>query len=146
MGGEAAKNEENLDLHPKDGDPQWRCNDPQDVVNNLDPQLKCNDPQDDVNHHIRFDEIQRIDESDEDKQTGGFHNCGLLPHTCLSCLTRAAPSDEKRRPLSPSTPSTRKKAALKFSFRWKDDQAIPTLCKCRRLLSTSLILKSHDAQ
>ncbi|XP_058227748.1 uncharacterized protein LOC131336102 isoform X1 [Rhododendron vialii] len=134
LGGEAAKNEENLDLRPKDGDLQWRCNDPQDVVKNPDPQLKCNDPRDDVNHHIKFDEIQRIDESDEDEQTGGFHNCGLLPHTCLSCLTCVAPSDEKRRPLSPSTPSMRKKAALKFAFRWKDDQAIPTLLSPRALL------------
>ncbi|KAH7852833.1 hypothetical protein Vadar_029860 [Vaccinium darrowii] len=136
FGGEVAKNEENLDLHPKDFDPQLRCNDPRDVVKNLEAPLKRNDPQDDVNHPIVLHEIsvQRLDETDEDNQTGVLHNCGLLPNTCLPCLACVAPSDEKRRPLSPNTPSTRRKAALKFSFRWKDDQAHPTLLSPRALL------------
>ncbi|KAF5958882.1 hypothetical protein HYC85_006107 [Camellia sinensis] len=105
-------NEKHLNLHPKD----------------VNPQLKNDDSQDEMKTPVFLDE----DGSDKDDETRVLHNCGLLPNTCLPCLASAVPSDEKRRPQSPSPLSTRKKAALKFSFKWRDErdeQANPT---CRR--------------
>ncbi|KAM7464570.1 hypothetical protein LguiA_032691 [Lonicera macranthoides] len=39
---------------------------------------------------------------------------GILPNACLPCITSTVPSAEKRRSLSTSPPSSRKKAALKY--------------------------------
>ncbi|GFY83039.1 CW14 protein [Actinidia rufa] len=85
--------------------------------------LKHVDPQDETNTTVLLDEgsTQCVDES------GPLHNCGLLPNTCLPFLASAVPSEEKRRPQSPTTPGSRKKAALLFSFKWRDEQATPAL-------------------
>ncbi|KAI8020437.1 hypothetical protein LOK49_LG04G03739 [Camellia lanceoleosa] len=110
-------NEKHLNLHPKD----------------VNPQLKNDDSQDEMKTPVFLDE----DGSDKDDETRVLHNCGLLPNTCLPCLASAVPSDEKRRPQSPSPLSTRKKAALKFSFKWRDErdeQANPTVLSPKAFL------------
>lgn len=63
---------------------------------------------------------------------GMLHNCGLLPNNCLPCLAGTTSStDEKRKSLSSSP---KKKAPLRLSFKWRDGQAHPTLCKCSILV------------
>ncbi|KAK8563968.1 hypothetical protein V6N12_036103 [Hibiscus sabdariffa] len=54
------------------------------------------------------------------KEVGLLDNCGILPGNCLPCLASTVPSDEKRRSLSSSPPSARKKTALKLSFKWRE--------------------------
>lgn len=68
-----------------------------------------------------------VDESAGGEDMGMLHNCGLLPNNCLPCLAgTASSSDEKRKSLSSSP---KKKAALRLSFKWRDGQAAPTICK-----------------
>lgn len=69
------------------------------------------------------------DESDSDDEAGVLHNCGLLSNNCLPSLATDVTSYENKRPLSPSNPSARKKMVSIFSFKRKDEQATPSLCK-----------------
>lgn len=56
-------------------------------------------------------------------------NCGILPNNCLPCLASTVHTVEKRRSLSSSPPSARKKASLKLSFKWKDGHPTAALCE-----------------
>ncbi|KAL2904272.1 Protein ENHANCED DISEASE RESISTANCE 2 [Bienertia sinuspersici] len=73
-------------------------------------------------HPVFLDEISSsMDESTSKEDKVLDNNCGILPNHCLPCLnTTTVPSIEKRRSLSSSPPSARKKAALKLSFKWRD--------------------------
>lgn len=64
-------------------------------------------------------EISSVDQSPS-RGDGLLDNCGIIPNNCLPCLPSTVPSVEKRRSLSSSPPSSRKKAALKLSFKWKE--------------------------
>ncbi|KAK7316378.1 hypothetical protein VNO77_35380 [Canavalia gladiata] len=59
------------------------------------------------------------DDIGEDKKLALDH-CGILPNTCLPCLSSNALAVEKRRPMSPDTPSSRRKSLSKLSFKWKE--------------------------
>ncbi|KAI4351549.1 hypothetical protein L6164_005906 [Bauhinia variegata] len=59
------------------------------------------------------------DETGEDKKLTP-DNCGLLPNTCLPCLSSNSLAVEKRRPSSPDTPSSRRKSLSKLSFKWRE--------------------------
>lgn len=65
-------------------------------------------------------------------ETGGGDD-GLLDNlldNCLPCLASTVNNVEKRRSLSSSPPSFRKKAALKLPFKWKDGNPTAALCEC----------------
>lgn len=70
---------------------------------------------------VFLDEILSLDE------TAGRVDGLFLPNNCLPCLASTVPSVEKRRSLSSSPPSSRKKAALKLSFKWKEGHPNATL-------------------
>lgn len=70
------------------------------------------------------------DESDSDNEAGVLQNCGLL----IPCLATDVSSDENKRPLSPSNSSAMKKMASIFSFKRKEEQATPALCKPHSLV------------
>uniref|UniRef100_A0A2P2K129 Protein ENHANCED DISEASE RESISTANCE 2 C-terminal domain-containing protein n=1 Tax=Rhizophora mucronata TaxID=61149 RepID=A0A2P2K129_RHIMU len=61
-------------------------------------------------------------------------NCGLLPNACLPCLASTASSVDKRKSSSPGTPSSRRKAALRLSFKFKEELHTPTLISPRAFL------------
>ncbi|CAN8241120.1 unnamed protein product [Cochlearia groenlandica] len=63
--------------------------------------------------HVYIDEIS----SNIDESSSRFE---ILPSNCLPCLNSTVPCIEKRRSLSSSPPSTRKKATLKLSFKWRE--------------------------
>ncbi|KAK6160094.1 hypothetical protein DH2020_003475 [Rehmannia glutinosa] len=67
-------------------------------------------------------------------EDGVLDNCGILPNNCLPCLASTVVPVEKRRSLSSSPPSTRKKAALKLSFKWKEENPTATLLSSKVLL------------
>ncbi|KAF9609107.1 hypothetical protein IFM89_013361 [Coptis chinensis] len=69
-----------------------------------------------------------------ERESGVLENCGILPNNCLPCLASTVPSLEKRRSLSPGPPSTRKKAALKLSFKWREGQTNSSLSSTRMVL------------
>ncbi|KAI7991162.1 hypothetical protein LOK49_LG12G02286 [Camellia lanceoleosa] len=105
-------NAKHLNLHPKD----------------VNPHLK---------NEMKTPVVLDEDGSDKDDETRVLHNCGLLPNTCLACLASTVPLDEKRRPQRPNPPSTRKKVALKFSFKWRDErdeQSNPTVLSPKAFL------------
>lgn len=76
---------------------------------------------------VFLDEIASSVDENAGKGEGLLDNCGILPGNCLPCLASTVPPIEKRRSLSSSPPSARKKAALKLSFKWKDGHPNNTL-------------------
>ena len=81
-----------------------------------------------VKKPVFLDEITSVDEN-AGKEEGLLDICGTIPGNCLPCLASAVPSVEKRRSLSSSSPSARKKGALKPPFKWKEGNSSNTLCK-----------------
>uniref|UniRef100_A0A1J3E5Z2 Protein ENHANCED DISEASE RESISTANCE 2 n=1 Tax=Noccaea caerulescens TaxID=107243 RepID=A0A1J3E5Z2_NOCCA len=70
---------------------------------------------------VFIDEISSSADDSSRKDEGLLESCGILPSNCLPCLhSSTVPSIEKRRSLSSSPPSTRKKAAIKLSFKWRE--------------------------
>ncbi|CAI0386607.1 unnamed protein product [Linum tenue] len=71
---------------------------------------------------VFLDEVS-VDEShagNHSKGEGLLDNCGILPGNCLPCLASTVSPVEKRRSLSSSPPSARKKSAVRMSFKWKE--------------------------
>lgn len=66
------------------------------------------------------------DEIGEDRKLSLDH-CGILPNTCLPCLSSNALAVEKRRPMSPDTPSSQRKSLSKLSFKWREGSSDMTL-------------------
>lgn len=62
---------------------------------------------------------------------GGTDDCGIIPNACLPFITTSVPSSvEKRGSLSSGTPSSRKKAAPRHSFKLREENPNSPLCKC----------------
>ncbi|CAH2047387.1 unnamed protein product [Thlaspi arvense] len=78
---------------------------------------------DNTKQPVFIDEISSNVDDSSRKDEGLLESCGILPSNCLPCLHSTVPSIEKRRSLSSSPPSTRKKAALKLSFKWREGHA-----------------------
>lgn len=84
----------------------------------------------DAKQPVYIDEISsNVGDDSSRKDEGLLESCGILPSNCLPCLNSTVPSIEKRRSLSSSPPGTRKKAALKLSFKWREGHATGPLCK-----------------
>ncbi|EOA37812.1 hypothetical protein CARUB_v10011985mg [Capsella rubella] len=61
---------------------------------------------------------------DSSADEGLLENCRILPSNCLPCLnTTTVPSIDKRRSLSSSPPSSRKKTSLRLSYKWREGHA-----------------------
>ncbi|KAL8533962.1 hypothetical protein ACS0TY_010111 [Phlomoides rotata] len=84
-------------------------------------------PDDLISEPVFLDEISRPSGENAGK------DCGILLDNCLPCLASTVPSVEKRRSLSSSPPSMRKKAA-KLSFKWRDEYNTATLFSSKALL------------
>lgn len=92
----------------------------------IDSQSKCDGPLNEANQPVFLNQISLSGDGSPGKE-GMLDNCGILPSNCLPCLQSTLPSVEKRRSLSSSPPSARKKATLKLSFKWKEGNADGTL-------------------
>ncbi|KAL9401134.1 hypothetical protein Peur_004983 [Populus x canadensis] len=86
-----------------------------------------------VKQPVFLDEITSVDEN-AGKEEGLLDICGTIPGNCLPCLASAVPSVEKRRSLSSSSPSARKKGALKPPFKWKEGNSSNTLFSSKTIL------------
>ncbi|XP_047311595.1 uncharacterized protein LOC124914999 [Impatiens glandulifera] len=82
------------------------------------------------------DEVSSVDGTN--CRDGVLDNCGILPNNCLPCLASTVPSVEKRRSLSSSPPSARKKAALKLSFKWREGNSSSSMLSSKMLLQRPL--------
>ncbi|CAN0925773.1 hypothetical protein LINGRAHAP2_LOCUS34947 [Linum grandiflorum] len=85
---------------------------------------------------VFLDEIS-VEENDS-KEEGLLDNCGILPGNCLPCLASTVPPVEKRRSLSSSPPSARKRAASKMSFKWKEGHVNNPLFSSKMILQRPL--------
>ncbi|XP_071928714.1 uncharacterized protein [Coffea arabica] len=83
---------------------------------------------------VFLDEISSSADESADREDGLMDNCGILPNNCLPCLASTVPSVEKRRSLSSSPPSARKKAASKLSFKWREGHSSANLLSSKALL------------
>ncbi|KAL3511200.1 hypothetical protein ACH5RR_030601 [Cinchona calisaya] len=83
---------------------------------------------------VFVDEITSFADESAGREYGLLDNCGILPNNCLPCLASTVPSVEKRRSLSSSPPSARKKAALKLSFKWREGNSSANLLSSKALL------------
>ncbi|KAE8686913.1 CW14 protein isoform 2 [Hibiscus syriacus] len=86
----------------------------------VNPQSKYDGPSNEAKQLVFLDDIASSVDEGSENEVGLLDNCGILPGNCLPCLPSTVPSDEKRRSLSSSPPSARKKAALKLSFKWRE--------------------------
>lgn len=89
-----------------------------------DPLSKSDDSLYDVNTPVSLDENYAVF-ADGNNEIDEKH-CGLLPNTCLPCLSNIS-SFDKPKPSSPGRPSITKKATLKLSFKRKESQNNPSL-------------------
>ncbi|PON67445.1 hypothetical protein PanWU01x14_102480 [Parasponia andersonii] len=97
-----------------------------------DSQSKCDGPStNEANYPVFLDEISSSVDDNSCKEEGIMDNCGILPSTCLPCLASTVHSVEKRRSLSSSPPSARKR---KLSFKWKEGHASSALLSSKMLL------------
>ncbi|XVF58178.1 hypothetical protein PTKIN_Ptkin07bG0042500 [Pterospermum kingtungense] len=96
-----------------------------DLISNNNSQLKTNNNPTEGNPVFVDDissESTRVDEKQE------LHHVGLLSNACLPCIpSTVAPSLEKKRSFNPGSLSSRKKAPLRLSFKWREGQVNPTL-------------------
>lgn len=99
------------------------------TVDDVISQSKAESALIDAKQPVFIDEISSNAGDSSRKDEGLLENCGILPSNCLPCLNSTVHSIEKRRSLSSSPPSTRKKAALKLSFKWREGHATGPLCK-----------------
>ncbi|XP_050203662.1 uncharacterized protein LOC126653771 [Mercurialis annua] len=95
---------------------------------------KYEGPLNEAKQPVYLDEIASSTDEISGKEEGLLENCGISPGNCLPCLASAVPQVEKRRSLSSSPPNSRKKAALKLSFRWKEGHANNSLFSSKPIL------------
>nr|CAN65726.1 hypothetical protein VITISV_015031 [Vitis vinifera] len=100
----------------------------------VDSQLKPDGPSNEAKQPVFLDEISLTADESGGREEGMLENCGILPNNCLPCLASTASSEEKRGSLSSSPPSSRKKGALKISFKWREGNANASLLSSRMLL------------
>ncbi|CAI9775323.1 unnamed protein product [Fraxinus pennsylvanica] len=86
--------------------------------------------------HVYADEISSSSGENAGREGSLLDNCGIISHNCLPCLASTVPSVERRRSLS-SSPS-RKKAALRLSFKWKEAHHNASLFSSKALLQRPL--------
>ncbi|EOY03285.1 Uncharacterized protein TCM_018116 isoform 5 [Theobroma cacao] len=91
---------------------------------NTNSQLKANDNPTEGSP-VYVDDISSESTRGDEKQV--VHHVGLAAHTCLPCIPSTALSLEKKRSFGPGTLSSRRKAHLKLSFKWRDGHANPTV-------------------
>ncbi|KAM1300228.1 hypothetical protein EV1_011577 [Malus domestica] len=87
-----------------------------------------------ANQPVFLDEISPSVDESSPREEGILDNCGILPSTCLPFLASTVPPVEKRRSLSSSPPSARKKAAIKLPFKWKEGHPNASLFSSKMLL------------
>ncbi|KAL8157162.1 hypothetical protein AgCh_002028 [Apium graveolens] len=80
-----------------------------------------------------------VDETSSVEGSGGrgdnlLDNCGIIPNNCLPCLASTVPTVEKRRSFSTSPTHTKKKAAHKLSFKWKEGHSSSSLLSSKMLI------------
>ncbi|KAL3501296.1 hypothetical protein ACH5RR_035745 [Cinchona calisaya] len=83
---------------------------------------------------VFLDEMSPFADESDGREDGLLDNCGIIPNNCLPCLASTVPSVEKRRSLSSSPPSARKKAALKLPFKWREGNSSANLFSSKALL------------
>ncbi|KAI4383556.1 hypothetical protein MLD38_009382 [Melastoma candidum] len=90
-----------------------------------------------VKRSVSLDDISSSVDGDSGNERI-LDNCGIIPSNCLPCLASAVPSMEKRRSLTDSPPSARKKVASRLSFKWKEAHANSLLFSSKTLLQRPL--------
>ncbi|XP_052186513.1 uncharacterized protein LOC127797555 isoform X3 [Diospyros lotus] len=80
-----------------------------------------------------WDEVSSVDEG-AGREQGLLNNCGILPNNCLPCLASTVPTVDKRRSLSSSPLSARKKASFKLSFKWREGNSNGAILSSKMLL------------
>ncbi|XVF84835.1 hypothetical protein PTKIN_Ptkin17bG0071600 [Pterospermum kingtungense] len=106
------------------------------VLNSVDvnPQSKSDGPSNEAKEPVFLDDIASYADEGSGKEDRLLDNCGILQSNCLPCLASTVPSVEKRRSLSSSPTSARKKTPLKLSFKWREEHSSATLFSSKMLL------------
>ncbi|KAH0756265.1 hypothetical protein KY290_026535 [Solanum tuberosum] len=104
-------------LRPKDADSKMRLDGPHSEV-----------------RPVFLDEISSSANGSSRREDGILDNCGILSNNCLPCLASTVAPVEKRQSLSASSPSAKKKAAIKLPFKWKEENPIAALLSSKALL------------
>ncbi|KAA8533056.1 hypothetical protein F0562_033411 [Nyssa sinensis] len=100
----------------------------------VDSKSKSEGPLNESKKPVFLDEISSSVDESGGREDGILDNCGILPNNCLPCLASTVPPVDKRRSLSSSPPSARKRAALKLSFKWREGHPNATMLSSKMLL------------
>ncbi|KAB5516314.1 hypothetical protein DKX38_026962 [Salix brachista] len=95
-------------------------------------QFKANDSRvDDQVTPVYAKEVSNVSVGGQEEN----NHSGILPNNCLPFLASSAASIDKKRPLSPGTPSSKRKPSRKFSFKWREGNVTnPTLVSPKALV------------
>lgn len=95
---------------------------------------KSDGPLSEPKQPVFLNEITSSTDESTERAEGSLDDCGILPNNCLPCLVSTIPSVDKRRSLSSSPPSARKKSAGKLSFKWKEGHASASFVSSKKML------------
>ncbi|KAM7250941.1 hypothetical protein ACFE04_022824 [Oxalis oulophora] len=95
--------------------------------------VKSEGPSYEAKQPVYLDEISSVSEGTTGEGGGILDNCSILPSNCLPCLASTVSPIEKRRSFG-SPPGSRKKAAIKLSFKWKEGHTNSSLLSSKALL------------
>ncbi|KAM3304062.1 hypothetical protein P3S67_015094 [Capsicum chacoense] len=98
-----------------------------------DSRMRLEGPHSEV-QPVFLDEISSSANGSSRRDDGLLDNCGILSNNCLPCLASTVAPVEKKQPLSSTSPSARKKAALKLPFKLKEGNPVASLLSSKALL------------
>lgn len=107
--------------------------------NTIDSQLNSDDPQNEVKSPA-FQEkslAQCMEETTAKDETGTQHSCGFISNAFLPCIACDESSDGRRKMLSLGGFGSKKRLSLANSFKFKEPQMNPVLCKIFRPFASS---------
>jgi hypothetical protein len=88
---------------------------------------------------VYADEVSNVSVGGQEEN----NHSGILPNNCLPFLASTVASIDKKRPLSPGTPSSKRKPSLKLSFKRREGNVTnPTLGECCYISMPSFLI-SH---
>lgn len=86
---------------------------------------------------VYADEVSNVSAGGQEEN----NHSGILPNNCLPFLASTVASIDKKRPLSPGTPSCKRKPSLKLSFKRREGNVTnPTLGECCYISMPSFLI------
>ncbi|KAF3622854.1 putative beta-1,3-galactosyltransferase 19-like [Capsicum annuum] len=107
-----------------------------------DSRMRLEGPHSEV-QPVFLDEISSSANGSSRRDDGLLDNCGILSNNCLPCLASTVAPVDKKQSLSSTSPSARKKAALKLPFKLKEGNPVASL---HELIALYFVLRVDESE